>query len=160
MVGLSGLWMPIVLSAVAVFIGSSIVHMVIKWHNTEYKPVPNQDAVGDALRGFNIAPGEYMLPFPADMKEMGTPEFKARLERGPNIMMNVRANEMSSMGKMLGWWFVYSLVVSVFTAYLTGRTLGPGTEYLRVFRVSGTVAFAGYALAHWQYWDPFQRIHI
>ena len=152
MVGLSGLWMPIVLSAVAVFIGSSLIHMVFKWHNGEYKAPPNQDALSDAMRPFNIPPGEYFLPFPADMKDMGSAEFKARVEKGPNVLMTVRPNVVVGLGKMLGLWFVYSLVVSLFAAYVTGRTLAPGTSYLTVFRVSGSVAFAGYALAHWQYW--------
>jgi hypothetical protein len=54
------------------------------------------------------------------------------------------------MGSSLAQWFVYTVVVSLFAAYLTGRAVGPGTEYLDVFRFAGTAAFLGYALALWQ----------
>jgi hypothetical protein len=43
-----------------------------------------------------------------------------------------------------------TLVVNVFAAYVTGRALGPGAEYLEVFRFVGATTFAGYALALWQ----------
>ncbi len=54
------------------------------------------------------------------------------------------------MGKYLGQWFLYCLVVSVFVAYLTGSTRGAGTPYGEVFRVAGTTAFLGYSLAQLQ----------
>jgi hypothetical protein len=54
------------------------------------------------------------------------------------------------MGRNLALWFVYLLVVAVFAAYVAGRTLPPGTEYLAVFRVAGTTAFLGFAGAVWQ----------
>ena len=49
------------------------------------------------------------------------------------------------MGLPLVLWFLFSLVVSFFVAYLASRTLSPGTPYLRVFRVAGTVSFLAYA---------------
>ena len=42
---------------------------------------------------------------------------------------------------------MYSLVVSVFAAYIAGRALRPRTEFAEVFRFVGTTAFLGYALA-------------
>ena len=41
---LAQLWMPIVLSAVLVFAASSLIHMVLKWHNADYRPLANEDA--------------------------------------------------------------------------------------------------------------------
>jgi hypothetical protein len=38
-------------------------------------------------------------------------------------------------------------VVSVFAAYITGRALGPGANYLEVFRFAGTTSFLGYSMA-------------
>jgi hypothetical protein len=35
----------------------------------------------------------------------------------------------------------------VFAAYVAGRALGPGAEYLRVFQLAGVTAFAAYSLA-------------
>lgn len=152
MVGMSGLVMPIVLSAVGVFVVSSLIHMVFNWHKNEYQKLPNEDAVSAALRPFNLAPGEYALPAVNEAKEMGTPEFQARLKQGPNLFMTVRPNEVGNMGKMLGLWFVYALGVAVVTAYVTGRALPQGAEYLDVFRFAGTTTFIAYAAGIWQHW--------
>jgi len=150
MVGLSGLWMPIVLSAVAVFIASSLIHMVIGWHKGEFPAPPNQDALADAMRPFNLAPGEYSMPRANSMKEMGEPAFIEKLKKGPVVMMTVMPNQPMNMGRSLGLWFVYSLVIGAFAAYVTGRTHGIGADYLSVFRVAGSVTFAAYAFGIWQ----------
>ena len=34
-------------------------------------------------------------------------------------------------------WFLYTIVMSVFAAYIAGRALPPGTAYLQVFRFAG-----------------------
>jgi hypothetical protein len=78
---------------------------------------------------------------------MKTPEFQAKVTEGPVVFMTVFPNASFAMGKQLALWFVYSLVVSIFAAYLASRTLQAGADYLQVFRVTGTVAFAGYGLA-------------
>jgi hypothetical protein len=54
-------------------------------------------------------------------------------------------------------WFLFTLVVSLVAGYLASRTLAPGSEYLDVFRVTGTVAFAGYVLALWEHAIWFGR---
>jgi len=150
MVSLMSLWLPIVLAAALVFVASSIIHMVLGYHNTDFGKVRDEDGVMNALRPFEIPPGDYVVPCAGSMKVMNTPEFLAKLEKGPVLFMNVFPPGMPGMGKNLVLWFVYCLVVGVFAAYLTGRALGPGAEYLEVFRFAGTVAFTGYALALWQ----------
>jgi hypothetical protein len=46
-------------------------------------------------------------------------------------------------------WFVYLVVVSFLVAYATELALGPGADYMEVFRFSGTVAFGFYAMGLW-----------
>jgi hypothetical protein len=150
MVTVLSLWLPVLLSAVAVFIVSSIIHMVLKYHANDFKKLANQDAVQEALRKFNIPVGEYMLPRCDHMKEMKDPAFIEKLNKGPVMLMTVMSNGSVSMGKSLGAWFVYCAVVSVFAAYITGRAVPAGTPYLEVFRFAGCVAFTGYTLALWQ----------
>ena len=152
MIGLSGLWMPIVLSAVLVFVMSSIIHMVLGYHANDFTAPPKQDALADAMRPFNLAPGDYMMPKPASMKDMGSPEYIEKHKKGPVAIMTILPSGSVGMGKQLSLWFVYTLVVSVFAAYLTGRTHGQSASYLVIFRTAGTVAFAAYALANWQAW--------
>ena len=148
MISLMALWLPIVLSAVAVFIVSSIIHMVLKYHNTDYGKVPSEDGVMDAMRPFNIPAGDYVMPHAADMKEMGSDEFKEKLSKGPAVFMTVLPGKQEGMGKSLGLWFLYSLVVGVFVAYITRMTIPAGADYLLVHRVSGAVAFCAYGMAH------------
>ena len=148
MVPLSSLWIPILLSAVIVFVASSLVHMVLRYHNSDYPELPQQDQVMDALRPFNLPPGQYMAPRAATMAEMKKPEFTEKMKRGPVFMINVFPAGEWRMGSLMLQWFVFSIVVSIFAAYIAGRTLPPGTDYSQVMRIAGTVAFAGYALGH------------
>ena len=148
MVELTALWMPIVGSAVIVFVASSVIHMAMPYHKSDYKKLPNEDKVVEALRALGVTPGTYHFPRCESHKDMKNPEYIAKLNKGPIGLMTVMPSGQPNMGKYLGMWFAYCLVVSVFVAYLTGRTLGPGTQYLTVFRVAGTAGFLSYGIAH------------
>lgn len=150
MTPLTALWLPILISAVFVFIASSIIHMAPLWHKSDYPGLPQEDVVADALRPLNIPPGDYMLPRAKDMAEMKSAEYTERMKKGPVLLVTVIPNGPVTMGKQLTLWFVYILVVSYFAAYVAGRALGPGTDYLEVFRFAGTTAFIAYSVALWQ----------
>ncbi len=150
MTGLDMLWLPILVSAVLVFIVSSLIHMATPWHKGEYPPVPAEDRTMDALRPLAIPPGEYALPRAPDHKQMKEPAFVDKLNRGPVMLMTVLPNGVPSMTKSLVQWFLYSVVIGVLAAYVAGRVLPPGSDYLVVFRVTGTVAFIAYAVGLWQ----------
>ena len=142
------LWLPILLSAVAVFVLSSIIHKVLKYHNNDFTRLPSEEQVMDDLRKANIPPGEYNFPRAKDMKEMGSPEFIERMKKGPVGFITVMKNEPFNMGKSLTQWFIYSVVVvGIFSAYFAGNALGPGASYLLVFRLVGSIAFVSYSLA-------------
>jgi hypothetical protein len=145
MVPLASLWLPILVSAVLVFVASSIVHMVLGYHRSDYDKLPNEDAVLDALRNAGVTRGTYAFPHMSGPKEMGSPEMLDRFRKGPVGQMNVIPNGMPAMPKLLAQWFAYCVVVSVFAAYLAGRTLGPGSPHLSVLRVAGTVTLLAYA---------------
>jgi hypothetical protein len=147
MVTLTALWLPILLSAVLVFIASSIIHMLTPWHKNDVRAVPGEDQVRAALRPFNLPPGDYVIPKAGSMKEMGTPEYQAKLNEGPVAMITVWPNGPMAMGGQLVQWFVYCVIVGLFAAYVASRTLPADETYLSVFRITGTVAFAGYGLA-------------
>jgi hypothetical protein len=149
MVPVMSLWLPIVLSAVIVFVASSIIHMMLGYHKNDFRKVPAQDDVMEALRKFNIPPGDYCVPRSDSMKEMKEPAFVEKLNKGPVLVMTVMKNGPWSMGTSLVQWFIYCVVVGVFAAYVTGRAVGPGTPYLTVFRFAGVTAFAAYTLAIW-----------
>lgn len=147
-VSLTELWLPILLSAVAVFIASSILHMVLRYHRSDYQKMPGEDAVLEAMGKGGVGPGHYYLPHCVDMKELQKPEVKEKFEKGPLAMVTVLPSGVPKMGKPMLLWFVFCLAISFIVAYLTGRTVAAGTEYLQVFRVAGTAAFLGYAGAY------------
>jgi len=139
------LWLPILLSAVIVFVASSIMHMVLTYHRSDYKKLPDEDKIAAALRSAGVTRGLYMLPH-CSHQDMKKPEVQEKFKQGPVGMITVLQPGPMNMGKYLLTWFVFCLVIGVFTAYLTGRTVPAGTDYLRVFRVAGTVAFMAYGV--------------
>lgn len=146
MTTLAALWLPVLLSAVFVFVASSVIHMVLPMHKGDYKKMPHEDEVLAALRG-KVPPGQYMFPMAQSMQEYSTPEMKAKFDAGPVGVMVLRPNGMPNMGTSLLQWFVLCIVISLVVAYLTGSVLAAGTEYLTVFRVAGTAALLGYAFS-------------
>ena len=60
MSGIAQLWLPILSTAALIFIASSLIHMVFKWHNADYKKLANEDDVRAAIRATSPAPGQYV----------------------------------------------------------------------------------------------------
>ena len=150
MTGLLSLWLPILLSSVIVFLVSSLIHMASTWHKGDYRKLPNEDRVMDALRPLAIPPGDYMMPRPSSAQDMRSPEFVEKMKKGPVMILTVVPNGPTAMGKKLILWFLYSALVGFFAAYVAGRALPVGTEYIRVFRFIGATAFIGSSVALWQ----------
>jgi hypothetical protein len=148
MIPILDLWMPIVVATVLVFLASSMLHMLLTYHRRDYKALPQEDQVMDGLRRASIPPGFYVFPYAPSAKAMGSPEMQEKYRRGPVGLLTMLPSGPPAMGKSLGLWFGYCLLVGVFVAYLAGRTLAPGTDYLAVFRVAGTVAFLAYGVAN------------
>lgn len=153
---LLSLWLPILASAVFVFVISSVIHMVLPWHKADYRKLPNQDQVMDALRPFNIPRGDYLVPLCDSMKEMKTPEFKAKRQKGPVFIATFLSGEMA-IGKSLVLWFVYCLVISYFSAYVGAHTSGFGPFSIHSRRIIWITAFLGYGGALCQASIWFQR---
>jgi hypothetical protein len=144
-VPLASLWLPIILSAVIVFIASSIMHMVLPYHHGDYKKLPEEEKTLAALRG--VARGLYMFPH-CSHKDMNTPEMIKKWETGPAGVLTIFPLGRPAMPKFLGQWFGFCLLVNFFIAYLAAHTLPTGTHYLQVFRVVGTAGFLAYGLSN------------
>ena len=149
MTPLASLWLPILLSAVGVFLASSVLHMLTGWHKSDYLKVPNEDRVMDTLRPLAIPPGDYMMPRPTSTQEMKSPAFVEKFKKGPVMMFTVMPAGSMAMGKNLAQWFVFSVVVGIFAAYVAAHALPHGTGPQGVVRMVGVTAFLGYTLALW-----------
>lgn len=146
MVPVTALWLPILLAAVLVFIASSIIHMLTPWHAGDMRALPGEAQAMNALRPLHIPPGDYAMPYAGSMAAMKSPEFQERVKAGPVAFLTVTDGSMSMAGSLLTW-FVYTVIVGIFAAYVAGAALPMGASYLEVFRFAGTTAFAGYSLA-------------
>ena len=147
MVPLTALWLPILLSTVIVFLASSIMHMLLPYHRSDYRQLPDEDKLLATLRAAGLTRGLYHFPF-GTHKNMKSPAMIEKFKQGPVGMLTIFPSGPVNMPKFLGMWVAYCLIVGVFVAYLTGRTVAPGTDYLAVFRVAGTVAFMAYGLGN------------
>jgi len=140
------LWLPVTVSAVAVFVASSILHMVLKHHKADYKGLPNEDAVRESLGKGAPAPGVYVTPHCPDMKQMSDPAVRAKYEKGPVAILTVYPNGVPRLQKHLALWFGFSMLVSFVAAYVARHTLMPGADGGEVMRITGSVAFAAYGV--------------
>jgi hypothetical protein len=147
MIALTALWLPILLSAVIVFVASSIMHMLLPYHRSDYQQLPEEDKLLATLRAANLKRGLYIFPF-CTHKDMKSPAAQEKYKQGPVGTLTVIPNGPPAMPKYLAMWFTYCIVIGFFVAYLAGHTLAAGAQYLAVFRVAGTAAFLGYGLGN------------
>ena len=64
MVTLGALWLPVLLSAVIVWVVSAIAWTVAPHHKADFKVIPDQDGFLGELGRRNLPPGQYWFPFP------------------------------------------------------------------------------------------------
>ncbi|MFG0316535.1 MAG: hypothetical protein ACF8XB_04620 [Planctomycetota bacterium JB042] len=147
MLSLVDLWMPILVSAVFVFVVSSVLHMCIPIHKGDYRGLPNEANVLESLRANGVPPGQYMFPHCEEMKDLGSPEMKEKFANGPIGTIIVRPAGMPSMGKALGQWFLYTVLIGAVVAYLASLALPAGADASTVFRLTGTAGILGYAFS-------------
>lgn len=140
MIPILELWVPILLSAAIVWIASAIVWMALPHHKTDLEPLPDEDSVMKAVGP--VPPGVYSMPYVKEWSS-ATPEIKEKLAQGPSGFVTI-LKWSPNMTKQLSLWFVHLTIIGVFVAYIAGRTLPRGTEYLDVFQITGAIA----VLAH------------
>lgn len=142
---LLSLWLPILLSAVVVFVISSLIHMVIKWHAPDYRGFSNEEAVRVAIRAGNPTPGRYVIPHCKDMKEMGSEVMLQKYRDGPVGQFVLGPNGIPNLGKCLGLWFLFSLGVAVVAAFLATQIFGlDPTRDRAAAKLIGAVSFLAY----------------
>jgi hypothetical protein len=142
MVSLVQLWLPILLSAVGVFVASAILHMVLRfWHGPDYRRFSNQDDIQAAIRKGGTGGGMYMVPY-CGPEEMKKPELAEKFKTGPIGLVFLREGGMS-VGRAMFQWFVLCLVMALFVGYVAAIVFSGG-DTANLFRVTATIAFVGF----------------
>jgi len=146
MITLTSLWLAILVSAVFVWIASALLWTILPNHKKDYQGLPDEEAARKALQPQNLKPGQYYIPFVSDMKQMKDKEVIKKFKDGPVAYFTVVPKGVPGMAKNMAFSLLYYIIVGIFIAYLASRFLSVGTEYLTVFRLTGTVAFVAYGM--------------
>jgi len=142
---LSSLWLAILLSAVVVFVISSLIHMFLKWHSNDYKTFSNEDAIRDVIRSGGAVPGRYVIPACKEMKDMAREAMVKKYNEGPIGHITLLPNGQPKMGKYLGMWFVLCLLVSAIAAYITMHLVPLDAAWShRAAKAVGAISFIAY----------------
>ncbi len=144
MSAIASLWMPILATAVLIFIASSLIHMVFKWHNSDYKKLANEDDVRAAIRAGSPEPGQYVLPHCTDMKAMGSEEMMKKFTEGPVAFMSIRKSGPPNMGPCLMQWFIYSVAIAAICGCVAAGAVGFGARAHEGGHVVGMMSFLAY----------------
>ena len=147
MLFLTALWLPILLSAVLVFIASSIMHMVLPYHKSDYRQLPDEDKLLATLRPAGLQRGLYIFPF-CTHKDMNSPAIQEKYKLGPVGMLTVFPSAPPVMPKFLAMWFAYCLIIGVFVAYLAAHSTSHYSPSLIIFRNASIPAFLAYGVVN------------
>jgi hypothetical protein len=147
MVPLTALWLPIIVSAVVCFVAGFVIWVMLPHHKSDWRPLPDEDGIMDKMRAAGVDTGMYLLPFAGDHAAQQDPVWVEKVKAGPvGFMLVMDGSKMLSMGPTLFKNFLVLLLMGVMIAYVGSATLPMGTDYLKVFQVTGSVAIVGYSL--------------
>lgn len=144
--GILELWVPILVSAVVVFVSSALIWTVLRWHKTDFNKPGDEDAARSALKG--MTPGFYMIPYHLDPAELKDEAVAQKYIDGPQAYITILPNGMPAMGSKLILSFLNNVLVAILCAYVLSRTTLADASYLQVFRVAGTTAFIAYGVGY------------
>lgn len=142
---LNDLWLPILLSAVALQIASTIAWTVAPHHKSDWKRLPQEDELLAALRQAHVPAGNYLFPFMIHGPEQSSPEFQEKFKTGPRGTITFW--DLPNMGANMFWTFVFFLVTSAVIGYVSHAVLEAGSTFLKVFQVVGTIGILTYSCA-------------
>ena len=141
------LWLAILLAGVLCWVASALIHMLIKYHNADYKPLPNEQALSEAMRSESIPPALYTMPYCSDMQEMGDEKMQQKFNTGPVAMIAVMPNGMPPMGKLLTQQILFFLFGALLIGYLASISILAESSGLTVFRQVFLTSFLAYGWA-------------
>jgi hypothetical protein len=145
--GLASLWLPILVSGIALFFASWAAWMVLPHHKPEWVGLPNEDAVMQQIKSDNVPPGQYCFPYAACPKDMQGDAYKAKMQSGPRGTLTLW-KAPPNMGVNMLCTVLFFIIANAVIAYLAGMVLPPGEDHMRVFRFVGTAGILTYGTAN------------
>ena len=158
---IDSLWLPILLSAVAVWIASIVLGLPFFHHKTDWIGLPKgqEDALASFLRTSDVRPGNYLFPDFRTREAMESERVKKALNDGPVGHLSLWPTPLGMGGKMAATFVVY-LIVNTLIAYLTRVAIPGPASFARVFQVAGAAGVLAYGFAHLPsaiWWGAYRR---
>lgn len=143
------LLLPIILSAIALFVASFVSWMVVRLHKDDWRKLEKEDEFFAKVQELKPAVGSYNFPHctPENMKDSAMQE---KLNQGPCGVMTIFPPGQS-MGRNLGLTFAHYLGVSFCIGYLATLAFERGAAFGDVFRfvaTAGLIAFLAGIIGH------------
>lgn len=145
MISIFELWLPILISAIAVFIASSVIWMALPYHKKDIRFMPSEEAFTKAIEPLDIKPGLYMYPNCSDHKDMKSDAFLAKWKSGPWGTLTVMGAPPNFAFNLLKTFLSY-LAITTMCAYLASMSLQAGADSFTVLRFVGTSATLGFCM--------------
>ena len=149
---LLSLWLPILLSAAAVWIVSTIFGMPFLHHRNDWIGLPpapasgSEDAFMEFIRTSGIKPGNYLFPDFRTREAMESQKVHKALKEGPVGHLSLWQPPLSMGGKLAATFIVY-LVVSTLIAYRASVALPKTADFAKVFQIVGTAGILAYSFS-------------
>lgn len=146
---LTSLILPMLLATVAIFFASFLSWMVLQLHRHDWRKLAKEDEFLQAVRGLDIAPGNYMFPGCDKPEDAKTEEHQKKWAAGPCGIVTFYGpvNMGANMGRNLGMTFLYFLVVNFCLAYLATQGVQRGADFMTVFRFVSTAGLMTFLAA-------------
>jgi hypothetical protein len=142
---IASLWLPILLSAAAVWIAGAVIWMALPHHQKDFGKLADDEGLRAYIKSAGIPPGNYGFPEFGSHAEANSPEGKKKMESGPVGMLSVWGPV--SMGRNMLLTFLVNLVVSALIGYVGAAAIPPDSSFLHVFRVLGTVGILAWSFS-------------
>lgn len=147
-ISLLQLWAPILLGTFLAWLSSALIHVLIKYHNSDYQPLSNEEEVMAAIRNGAPTLGIHNMPYCSDMSEMNKPEIQEKFSKGPVALLTVFPNGLPNMGKLMPLQIAYFLLGCVLIAFCATQVLTTDADTMTVFRFVATVGFLAFGWAN------------
>lgn len=139
---LLALWLPVVVSTVALFFASFVAWVVLPHHKPDFRKWPDEEGLLAFVRESGAEPGQYL--FPMMPNGSADPDVARHYAEGPWGMLTLWPSP-PSMPANLVKTVAFFLVVNVLIGYVAVQALPPGAGFADVFRLVSPVAILAYA---------------
>lgn len=143
---LLALWMPILVGTVVLFFCSFLAWAVLPHHKTDHKSLPDEDAFMQFVREQNLKAGNYFFPRPANSAEEKSKEYIDKYSKGPRGVIDIydMPNMPMNMVKTILFYFLTVLTIG-YISFVACPPSAETTDFMKVFRIAGTIAVLTYA---------------